>query len=93
MFTKKNLGPTNMMVVRFDSEQYSVVPPGKGFSMTVTAEPSGKIRVFIILLMNYFSWKYLSKLLFYRLRLPIIKTSLKSNQMHFALYEFNGCAC
>lgn len=44
-----------MMVVRFDSEQYSVVPPGKGFSMTVTAEPSGKITVFIILLMNDFS--------------------------------------
>lgn len=35
-----------MMVVRFDSEQYSAVTPGKGFSMTVTAEPSGKITVF-----------------------------------------------
>lgn len=40
VFTKKNLGPTNMMVVRFDSEQYSTVTPGKGFSMTVTADPS-----------------------------------------------------
>lgn len=49
VFTKKNLGPTNMMVVRFDSEQYSAVTPGKGFSMTVTAEPSGKITVILII--------------------------------------------
>eukprot|EP00105_Crassostrea_gigas_P040892 XP_019925040.1 PREDICTED: protein delta homolog 1-like [Crassostrea gigas] len=39
-FTKKNLGPTNIMIVRFDSDQYETVTPGKGFSLTVTAAPS-----------------------------------------------------
>lgn len=43
-----------MMVVRFDSEQYSSVTPGKGFSMTVTAEPSGIITILIISLMDVF---------------------------------------
>lgn len=43
-----------MMVVRFDSEQYSTVTPGKGFSMTVTAEPSGIITILIISLMDVF---------------------------------------
>eukprot|EP00105_Crassostrea_gigas_P035382 XP_019919530.1 PREDICTED: neurogenic locus notch homolog protein 1 [Crassostrea gigas] len=39
-FTKKNLGPTNMMIVRFNSAQYNTISPGSGFSLTVTAEPS-----------------------------------------------------
>lgn len=43
-----------MMVVRFDSEQYSTVTPGKGFSMTVTAEPSGIITILIISLVDVF---------------------------------------
>lgn len=43
-----------MMVVRFDSEQYSTVNPGKGFSMTVTAEPSGIITILIISLKDVF---------------------------------------
>nr|XP_034322363.1 uncharacterized protein LOC117688412 [Crassostrea gigas] len=41
-FIKKNLGPTNMMLVRFDS-QYSVIEPGRGFLLTVTAAPSACI--------------------------------------------------
>lgn len=40
-FTKKNLGPTNMMIVRFNSAQYNSISPGSGFSLTVAAEPSG----------------------------------------------------
>ena len=36
-----NLGPTNMMVVRFNSDQYSTVSPGAGFVLTATAKPSG----------------------------------------------------
>lgn len=49
-----------MMVVRFDSEQYSTVIPGKGFSMTVTAEPSGKITfILIIVWMGVLSEIYL----------------------------------
>lgn len=41
VFTKKNLGPTNMMIVRFNSAQYNTISPGSGFSLTVTADPSG----------------------------------------------------
>uniref|UniRef100_K1QFR4 Uncharacterized protein n=1 Tax=Magallana gigas TaxID=29159 RepID=K1QFR4_MAGGI len=43
-FIKKNLGPTNMMLVRFDS-QYSVIKPGRGFLLTVTAAPSANATV------------------------------------------------
>lgn len=41
-FTKKNIGPTNVMIVRFDSALYDAVRPGKGFTLTATAAPSGK---------------------------------------------------
>lgn len=51
-FTKKNIGPTNVMIVRFDSALYNAVRPGKGFTLTATATPSGK------------TYKYLKHLLF-----------------------------
>lgn len=41
VFTKKLLGPSNMMIIRFDSETYSTVAPGTGFTFTVEAAPSG----------------------------------------------------
>lgn len=40
-FTKQNLGPTNVMIVRFDSDRHNTVSPGEGFTLTVTAVPSG----------------------------------------------------
>lgn len=40
VFTKKLLGPSNMMIIRFDSETYSTVAPGTGFTFTVEAAPS-----------------------------------------------------
>ncbi|XP_061167265.1 uncharacterized protein LOC133176117 [Saccostrea echinata] len=40
VFTKKRLGPTNMMVVRFDSDTYNTIAPGNGFTLTVEAVPS-----------------------------------------------------
>ncbi|XP_052695625.1 uncharacterized protein LOC128174017 [Crassostrea angulata] len=39
-FTKQNLGPTNMMIVRFYSDRYDTVSPENGFELSVTAAPS-----------------------------------------------------
>uniref|UniRef100_K1QPB1 Zinc metalloproteinase nas-36 n=1 Tax=Magallana gigas TaxID=29159 RepID=K1QPB1_MAGGI len=49
-FTKKNIGPTNVMILRFDSALYNAVRPGKGFTLTATATPSEAERC---LLFNY----------------------------------------
>lgn len=42
-FTKQNLGPTNMMIVRFYSDRYDTVSPENGFELSVTAAPSGTL--------------------------------------------------
>lgn len=42
-FTKQNLGPTNMMIVRFYSNRYDTVSPENGFELSVTASPSGTL--------------------------------------------------
>lgn len=42
-FTKQNLGPTNMMIVRFYSDRYDTVSPKNGFELSVTAAPSGTL--------------------------------------------------
>lgn len=42
-FTKQNLGPTNIMIVRFDSDRYKTISPGSGFILSVTATPSGNV--------------------------------------------------
>lgn len=47
-FTKKNLGPTNTMIVRFNSLRFKTLDPGNGFALTVTAVPSGKILKLIL---------------------------------------------
>lgn len=47
-FTKKNLGPTNTMIVRFNSLRFKTLDPGSGFALTVTAVPSGKILKLIL---------------------------------------------
>lgn len=47
-FTKKNLGPTNTMIVRFNSLRFKTIDPGSGFALTVTAVPSGKILKLIL---------------------------------------------
>lgn len=44
-----------MMLVRFDS-QYSVIEPGRGFLLTVTAAPSGKT------LLNAIEYNYMNSL-------------------------------
>lgn len=46
-FTKQNLGPTNMMIVRFYSDRYDTVSPENGFELSVTAAPSGTLLNFI----------------------------------------------
>lgn len=42
-FTKQNLGPTNMMIVRFYSDRYDTVSPENGFELSVTAAPYGTL--------------------------------------------------
>lgn len=57
-FTKKNISPTNVMILRFDSALYNAVRPGKGFTLTATAAPSGKTYYFLKHLLFRFNYNY-----------------------------------
>lgn len=60
-----------MMIVRFDS-QYSVIKPGRGFLLTVTAAPSGKTLLNAIKYI-WIAWKcFLEKLIALKKNFKII---------------------